>query len=66
MLPDFKPIALINEEGIISEGGVTSKTMMNIRNAINKVKTEDAKASNALDKERIEDFMGLLDSVKQE
>ena len=73
MLPDFKPIALINEEGVISEGGVTSKTMKNIRSAINKVKTQDAKASNLLDKKKIEDFMGqngcsyaMLDSTLRE
>ncbi|CAJ1441690.1 unnamed protein product, partial [Effrenium voratum] len=51
------PVTLVNEKGVISEGGVSESKLLQIKTAIQTVKTQDAKASNPVDKEQIEEAM---------
>lgn len=54
--PDL-PVILINEKGVISEGGLSAHQMPRIRDAIATVKTENAEASKKVDKARIDYFI---------
>lgn len=51
------PIVLINEKGLISEGGLRDKLMKDIQVAIENVRTAAAEATQASDKRKINEYI---------
>ena len=51
------PMVLINEKGVISEGGLSGKVMYDIQLAIKNVRTADAEATEESDKQKINEYI---------